>query len=260
MKKIQIKSTLGDLLFEYEAENNTIKKTLEEAVCRGVQLEDAWLEGVQLEDAQLQGAWLQGAWLQGAWLKDAWLEGVQLQDAQLQGAWLKNAWLKGAWLKGANFQGAYLQDANLQGANFQGANFQGAYLHGAQMQIFWRSHLSILKCQKTNLIAYKYLNKNFRSPYRKFLYEIGKTYKFECNPDIFTCRAEGGNIATLEWCLQETRGDIDDFIYVEVNFNPKDLVVPFCSDGRFRVSEFTITRKLEKKELMSMFECPKNKL
>lgn len=39
--KIQIKSVLGDVLFECEKENNTIKDTVEEAVRQGANLGDA---------------------------------------------------------------------------------------------------------------------------------------------------------------------------------------------------------------------------
>ena len=45
MIKIQIKSIWGEVLFEYEKENNTLKDTLEEAVKQGASLEGASLEG-----------------------------------------------------------------------------------------------------------------------------------------------------------------------------------------------------------------------
>ena len=45
MIKIQIKSIWGDILFEYEKENNTIKDTLEEAVKQGASLYGANLDG-----------------------------------------------------------------------------------------------------------------------------------------------------------------------------------------------------------------------
>ena len=61
MIKIQIKSVFGEVLFEYEKENNTIKDTLIEAVKRG-----AFLRG-----ADLRGAYLGGAYLRGADLRDA---------------------------------------------------------------------------------------------------------------------------------------------------------------------------------------------
>ena len=91
--KIKIESIFGKLLFEHEAEDNTIKKTLEEAVKSG---------------ANLGGAYLRGA--------------------NLGGAYLGGANLRGANLGGANLRGAYLGDANLGDANLRDANLRGAYL------------------------------------------------------------------------------------------------------------------------------------
>ena len=48
--KIEIKSIFGDILFEFEKENNTIKDTLVEAVKRGADLGGADLGGAELND------------------------------------------------------------------------------------------------------------------------------------------------------------------------------------------------------------------
>ena len=64
--KIQIKSLIGNLLFEYEKEDNTIKDTLVEAVKRGADLYGADLIGADLRGADLRGAYLGGAYLGGA--------------------------------------------------------------------------------------------------------------------------------------------------------------------------------------------------
>ena len=53
--KIQIKTMFGKILFEYEAIDNSIKKTLTEAVSSGANLRDA-----DLRDAYLGGADLGG--------------------------------------------------------------------------------------------------------------------------------------------------------------------------------------------------------
>ena len=79
--KIQIKTWAGNLLFEYESKDNTIKKTLEEAVKRG-----AYLRGADLRDADLRDADLRGAYLGGANLRDADLRGANLGGAYLGGA------------------------------------------------------------------------------------------------------------------------------------------------------------------------------
>ena len=61
MIKIQIKSIWGDILFEYEKENNTIKDTLEEAVKQGANLNGASLYRASLNGASLYRASLNGA-------------------------------------------------------------------------------------------------------------------------------------------------------------------------------------------------------
>jgi len=57
--KIKIKTFLGKLLFEYESDDNSIKKTLEKAVLRGAVLRGAVLRGAVLRGADLRGAVLQ---------------------------------------------------------------------------------------------------------------------------------------------------------------------------------------------------------
>jgi len=69
--KIQIKTVLGKLLFEYEKENNSIKTTLIEAVDRCADLRGADLRGADLRGAYLGGAYLGGADLRGADLRGA---------------------------------------------------------------------------------------------------------------------------------------------------------------------------------------------
>ena len=116
--KIEIKSVFGNILFEFEKENNTIKETIEEAV----------KSGANLRGANLCGAYLRDANLRGAYLCDANLRGANLRGANLCGANLRGAYLCGAYLRDAN-----LRDANLCGANLRGANLCGAYLCDAYL-------------------------------------------------------------------------------------------------------------------------------
>lgn len=116
--KIQIKSTDGNLLFEHEAENNSIKKTVEAAVKNGVKLVGADLSHANLSFAKLTG--------------------VVLRDANLRGADLSHANLHKAYLVNANFCNADLRSANLNGAmlghaKFSGSNLDGAILEGVNM-------------------------------------------------------------------------------------------------------------------------------
>ena len=66
MIKIQIKSIWGEVLFEYEKENNTLKDTLEEAAKQRANLVRANLVRANLYGASLYGASLDGASLDGA--------------------------------------------------------------------------------------------------------------------------------------------------------------------------------------------------
>ena len=131
--KISIKNCwTGSILFEYSSVNNTLAKTVTEALegdadLRGADLRDADLCGANLRGADLRGANLCGANLCGADLRDA-----NLCDADLCGADLCDANLCGANLRGANLCGANLCDANLRGADLRGADLRDANLCGAK--------------------------------------------------------------------------------------------------------------------------------
>ena len=114
--KIQIKSVFGDVLFEYEKENNTVKDTVEEAVRQKVNL-----NGANLYRANLDGANLDWASLNGANLDRANLNEASLYRASLNGANLNRANLNRANLDGANLDRANLNEASLNGANLDGA-------------------------------------------------------------------------------------------------------------------------------------------
>ena len=85
--KIQITARFtGSVLFEHEAENNTMKLTLEAAISAGAYLAGANLAGANLDGANLAGANLAGANLDGANLAGANLDGAYLARANLAGA------------------------------------------------------------------------------------------------------------------------------------------------------------------------------
>ena len=120
--RIQIKNRFtGSILFEYESENNTIKKTILEGVKSRADLRGAVLAGADLRGAVLAGAILRGADLRGADLTDADLTDADLTDADLRGADLAGADLRGAVLTGADLTGADLRGAVLAGAVLTGA-------------------------------------------------------------------------------------------------------------------------------------------
>ena len=123
--KIEIKSWFsGDVLFEYESDNATMKKAVEAAVD-----DNANLSGANLSGANLSGADLSGADLSVADLSDADLSGADLSGADLSDADLSDANLSGANLSDANLSGANLSDANLSDANLSGADLSGAAIY-----------------------------------------------------------------------------------------------------------------------------------
>ena len=125
--KIEIKNRwTRKILFEFETENNSIKKTLEKAIQEHTDLIDANLREADLIDANLRGANLRDADLRDADLIDANLRGADLTGADLIGANLRDADLIGANLTGADLTGADLTGADLIGADLRDANLTGA--------------------------------------------------------------------------------------------------------------------------------------
>ena len=88
--KITIKSIFENVLFEHTCENNTLLKTLKEALKEDIDLKYVNLSGAKLSSADLSGADLRYA---------------NLSNADLKGADLRYADLKGADLSSANLIG-----------------------------------------------------------------------------------------------------------------------------------------------------------
>ena len=132
--KISIKNRwTGSILFEYSSVDNTLAKTVLEALKGGADLYGADLRGANLREADLYEANLYGADLREADLYGANLYGANLYEANLRGANLCGANLRGANLYGADLRGANLRGADLYGANLRGANLRGADLRGANL-------------------------------------------------------------------------------------------------------------------------------
>ena len=120
--KITIKNRwTGSILFEYSSVDNTLAKTVLEALKVGSDL-----RGANLYGADLRGANLRGANLRGANLYEADLSVANLREADLRGADLRGANLRGADLYGADLYGADLRGADLRGADLRGADLRGA--------------------------------------------------------------------------------------------------------------------------------------
>ena len=121
--KVSIKNRwTGSILFEYSSVDNTLAKTVTEALKGDADLRDADLRDADLCDADLRDADL----------RDADLCDANLRDANLRDAYLRDANLRDADLRDADLRDADLRDADLRGANLRGANLRGADLRGAR--------------------------------------------------------------------------------------------------------------------------------
>ena len=131
--KISIKNRwTGSILFEYSSVDNTLAKTVLEALKGGADLYGAYLRGADLYGADMRGADMRGAYLYGAKLCGADMRGADLYGADLYGADLYGANLRGANLSRADLCGADMRGADLYGANLRGANLRDANLCDAR--------------------------------------------------------------------------------------------------------------------------------
>ena len=132
--KVQIKSVFGKLLFEWETEDNSVKKTLLEAIKNNADLRSADLYGADLRSADLYGADLSSANLSSANLRSADLRSADLSSADLSSANLSSANLRSADLSSANLRSADLSSANLRSADLSSADLSSANLYGADLR------------------------------------------------------------------------------------------------------------------------------
>ena len=126
--KIQIKSIFGGVLFEYECEDNTIAKTVTEAVKSSADLSSADLSSANLRSANLSYADLSSANLSSANLRSADLSSADLSSADLSSANLSSADLSYANLRSANLRSANLSSADLSSANLSYAKTDKRYI------------------------------------------------------------------------------------------------------------------------------------
>jgi len=95
--------------------------------------------------------------------------------------------------------------------------------------------------------GYKYLREDRTSPYQNHKYDLRKKiYKTWLNKDLSLLCAEGWNLATLGWILQDT--NILDKIIVEFSIPPEaTIIVPLSSNGKFR-TDIICCKKIHKPE------------
>jgi hypothetical protein len=182
--KIQIKSIYGNVLFELEKENNTVKETVQEAVNQNANLRDADLCDADLRDADLCDA--------------------DLRDADLRNANLRDADLRDADLRNANLRNANLRNANLRNANLRNANLRDEDLDKVR-------HLHQIIPEEGDFIAWKKLG---NGAIAKLL--IPEKAKRTCNLKNRKCRAEFVKVLSIERNgedVKEEHGWRGSFIY-----------------------------------------------
>ena len=169
--KIEIKSVFGDLLFEFEKENNSIKDTLMEAIKRGADLSYA-----NLGDADLSGADLSNAKLSGANLSNANLSYANLGDADLSGADLSGA-------NANEITSMFFSQCPTEGSFIAWKKAGGKIIKLEVCEDAKRSSGTLLKCRcsKAKVLEIQELNgeksniKSIASNYdRSFLYNVGE--------------------------------------------------------------------------------------
>jgi len=134
--KIKIKTVFGKTIFEYESENNTIAKTVNEYIVRelkkGLRYTD--LSYADLSSADLRYADLSYADLRSANLRSANLRPADLSSADLSSANLSYADLSSADLSFANLRFADLRFADLRYADLRFADLRSADLCSADLR------------------------------------------------------------------------------------------------------------------------------
>ena len=130
-----------EVIFSYTCENNTIGKTVEDAVKNGINLSYVYLSHADLKIIDLSNAKLSYANLSNANLYFANLMGVDLSYADLNNANLYNSNLYKAYLINANLTYTNLCQANLSYAKLTNANIRSSILS---------SILDTTECKLTN--------------------------------------------------------------------------------------------------------------
>lgn len=158
---IQIKDTYGEVLFEYNKEDNTIKDTLEKAVKEGISLFSADLEGADLRYANLYKADLCHANLRNANLDHACFNHADLRFADFYNAKLTHTGFSCTNLRSADFCGTFLMDVCLYGADLRHANFRHAKFYDIDLREAKSIPFIPLACpSEGSFIGWKKITKN----------------------------------------------------------------------------------------------------
>jgi hypothetical protein len=212
---------------------NLSEADISEADISGANLSGADISGADISEANLRWANLSGADISGANLSEA-----DLSEADISGANLSGADLSGANLRGANLRGANLREANLSEANLGWANLGWTNLSGAIGLLASVDFLSQFETTTDGLIAYKTIGGNYPAPAR-WKIECGSVIQEVVNPDRCCDCACGINVATIAWARAHG-GHLPIWKVLIKWIDLADAVVPYGTDGKFRVARCTL--------------------
>ncbi len=176
-------------------------------------------------------------------LRSANLSSANLSSANLSYANLRSANLSSADLSSANLSSADLRSANLRSADLSYANLSYADLRSANLRetiyedINWLAFIGIAPMANGKARAYKLINAkgegifqggiNYLKKQRFEVKEVDADQNIQCSYGI--------NLATFNWCIFNRIDKTNKLLLME--FNVKDAVCPFGSDGKFRVKK-----------------------
>jgi len=184
------------------------------------------------------------------------LSDTNLDYANFIGSNLKCANLSGASARCANFTGANLTFSKLIDTDFSRsclnfANLINADLRRARLDEAsiintkfdyalnvspkYRSALNIIRYCVGSVIAYKILKPDGTSLSQKKKYIVGETYSELYNDYDDALYKKALTLATLEYCLTSKKYNKTKHVIAKFSCNPKDILIPFNSLGRFRI-------------------------
>ena len=169
--------------------------------------------------------------------------------ANLSWANLSGANLSGANLYGANLYEANLSEANLSRANLSWANLSEANLSGATGLPDAAAWIAAnFKRTRGGILVYKSFGDHYSSP-QSWTIEPGAEISETVNPLPTLDCACGVNVATLDWCRDNSTGDVWELL---VRWEWMiGAVVPYHTDGKFRVPRAKLIRVVPKSGVAS---------
>ena len=250
---------------------------------RGVNLENIDLKFIDFQGSDFSGANLQGATFYKANLKGVRFVQANLSNATFQHAHLQETHFIKATLRYTDFSYANLENSNLTYSDLEYANFYKARLVGADLSYTNLRHANLLKTdlqevdlQYANLydvelpshnlcgtnfsqctglgtpnileqlqttekgfLAYKSFGEYKDCPWD---ISIGTTITENVDGNLFKECSYGINVGNLQWVSLLCTNQI---YVVEIPFTAQ-IIVPYNSNGKFRVNKCTILRKYKK--------------